>query len=180
MVWKETTCRGKKSHGPDFSTVRKSANGSVVTYQRVFSSLAKGNHIWGFISRNELILDKRILVIDQNSFFRFLLCWLWWFWFVFFTTVPLWYACSNASFTEVYLEASSTNPRDFIMYKTYTAEPKSRLPYLNKGHFVWLCVNPIQFIFEKNQKMFWSIWKMLAMVLRTEYHSVCVFYLQRM
>lgn len=56
----------KKSHGPDFSTVRKSASGSVVTYQRVFSSLAKGNHIQGFISRNELILDKRILVIDSK------------------------------------------------------------------------------------------------------------------
>ena len=31
----------KKSYGPDFSTVRKSASGSVMTYQRVFSSLVR-------------------------------------------------------------------------------------------------------------------------------------------
>lgn len=38
------------------------------------------------------------------------------------------------------------------MHKTYTAEPKSRLPYLNKGHFVLVTVNPIQFIFEKESE----------------------------
>lgn len=65
MVWRESHVE-YKILWPTFSTVRKSANGYVVTSQTAFSSLAKETTYKVSFTWNELVGSWYILVIDSK------------------------------------------------------------------------------------------------------------------